>query len=144
MFKILMIEDKPEYYSEISSTMKGFCQLHMTSSAAIGLNLANSNSYDLIMIDVNMPTDTSGTDTVQAITRIENNRSIPIVAFSVSKIIADKDHLIFHGFTHVITEPLNIRNFSQQIKFILSSRLNDNYFTNFLSGHKPQIPKVIY
>jgi CheY-like chemotaxis protein len=139
-----MIEDQPAYYADISTTMKGFCQLHITSSAAIGLNLATANNYDLIMIDVNMHTDTSGLDTVQSITRGDSNGTIPIVAFSVGKIAADKDYLFSHGFTHIISEPLNIRNFAQQIKFILSSQLNSNYFSQILSDKKELVPKVIY
>jgi len=144
MFKMLMIEDKPAYSTEISSVFKGFCQLHTTSSAAIGLNLANANSYDLIMIDVNMKIETSGLETVQAIKRSGNNDAIPIVAFSITKLINDKDFLFFHGFTHIISEPFNIRNFAQQIKFILSSRQKDNYFSHHITENEPLVPKVVY
>jgi CheY-like chemotaxis protein len=144
MFKILMIEDQPSYSSEISTVMRGFCQMHTTSSSAIGLNLANANRYDLIMIDVNMHADNTGLDTVQAITRAGNNSCIPIVAFSITKLLADKDFLSFHGFTHIISEPFNIRNFAQQIKFILSSQQKTNYFTNFLAEHEPLVPKISY
>jgi CheY-like chemotaxis protein len=141
---MLMIEDKPAYSTEISSVFKGFCQLHTTSSAAIGLNLANANSYDLIMIDVNMKIETSGLETVQAIKRSGNNDAIPIVAFSITKLINDKDFLFFHGFTHIISEPFNIRNFAQQIKFILSSRQKDNYFSHHITENEPLVPKVVY
>ena len=144
MFKMLMIEDNATYSSEISSIMKGYCQLHTTSSSAIGLNLANANSYDLIMIDVNMHADNSGLETVQSITRAGNNSSVPIVAFSITKLMSDKDFLFFHGFTHVISEPFNVRNFAQQIKFILSSQLKDNYFTHFLADRKPLVPKIVF
>ena len=144
MFKMLMIEDNLMYSSELNTIMRGYCQLHITSSAAIGLNLANANTYDLIMIDVNMHSDTTGLDTVQAIVRTGNNSSVPIVAFSITKLQADKDFLFFHGFTHIISEPFNIRNFTQQIKFILSSKLKDNYFTHFLSESIPLIPKIVY
>jgi len=144
MFKMLMIEDKPDYSADISSVFKGFCQFHTTSSTAIGLNLANANNYDLIMIDVNMKVDNSGLETVQAIKRSGNNNTVPIVAFSITKLIADKDFLFFHGFTHVISEPFNIRNFAQQIKFILSSRQKDNYFSHHITETEPLIPKVVY
>jgi len=144
MSKMLMIEDNAKYSSEISSTLRGFCQLHTTSSAAIGINLANANNYDLIMIDVNMKTESSGLETVQSIKRAGNNSFIPIVAFSITKLIADKDFLSFHGFTHIISEPFNIRNFAQQIKFILSSRQKDNYFSHHLIESEPLIPKVVY
>lgn len=141
---MLMIEDNPKYSSEISSSFKGFCQLHTTSSAAIGLNLANANNYDLIMIDVNMHAQTSGLENVQAIKRAGNNSLIPIVAFSISQLLEDKDILFFNGFTHIISEPFNIRNFAQQIKFILSSRQKDNYFSHHITENEPLIPKVVY
>jgi CheY-like chemotaxis protein len=144
MFKMLMIEDDLTYSSELNTIMRGYCQLHITSSAAIGLNLANANRYDLIMIDVNMHAATTGLETVQSITRAGNNNSIPIVAFSITKLLADKEFLFFHGFTHVISEPFNIRNFTQQIKFILSSQLKDNYFAHFLTERKPLVPKVTF
>jgi CheY-like chemotaxis protein len=139
-----MIEDDQTYSSELNTIMRGYCQLHITTSAAIGLNLANANNYDLIMIDVNMHAATTGLDTVQAITRTGNNTTIPIVAFSITKLLADKEFLFFHGFTHIISEPFNIRNFAQQIKFILSSQLKDNYFTHLLADKKELVPKIVY
>jgi CheY-like chemotaxis protein len=144
MFKMLLIGDKPTYSSEISSVMKGFCQLHTTSSATIGFNLAAANKYDLIMIDIDMHSGNSGVEAAHSITKTETYASVPIVAFSVGKIMADKDLLFSYGFTHIISEPYNMRNFAQQIKFIISSQLNSNHFSPFLSSNKPLAPKLVY
>lgn len=143
MYKILLVEDEPVCSSDINKLLGGFCTLHTTSSSTIAMNLAATNKYSLIMIDINIRSSLTGINIANSIRNLSVYNSIPIVAFSIIKPEASKDYLLSCGFTHLISEPFNIRNFAQHIKFILSSQLNSNKLP-FGSDKKPLTPRLVY
>ena len=142
MYKILLVEDNPVNSANINSLFKEFCQLHITSSAAIALNLTAANKYNLVMIDTDLRSG-SGIDTASSIRKMNGYNSVPIVAFSMIKLSGSKEYLLTQGYSHFITEPFNSRNFAQHIKFILASQININDHI-FMKTEKNPIPKVDY
>ncbi|MCL5028684.1 MAG: response regulator [Bacteroidetes bacterium] len=144
MFKVLLVEDEVTCSSSVHLLLKDFCQLHSTSSSGIALNLAAANKYDLIIIDIDLHSKTEGVNTASAIRRLTNYTSIPIVAFSINECAEKRQYILSNGYSHFISEPFNIRNFAQQIKFILSSQVNYNNSSPLLAPVHTFIPKVIY
>ena len=144
MFKILFVEDEVNCSAEINSKLKEFCQVHTTSTGAIAFNLATANKYDLVIIDINLHSGASGVETAKSIRKIDNYHSIPIVAYAINKMNESRDYLFSYGYSHLIAEPFNIRNFAQKIKSILSAQLNENYFSPLSSLDKAIIPHVVY
>ncbi len=143
MYKILLVEDDNVCSSSINKLLTDFCQLHITSSSAIALNLTNANKYSLVMIDVNLHSGSSGIATANSIRNLSGYKSVPIVAFSISKLNESKEYLLSRGYTHLIPELFNIRNFAQHIKFILSSRPN-TYDSMLMEEEKILVPKLEY
>ncbi len=143
MYKVLLVEDDPVCSSSINKLLSEFCQIHITSSAAIALNLASANKYNLVMIDSNLHSGASGIGTANSIRNLSSYGFVPIVAFAITKLTESKEYLLSRGYTHLISEPFNIRNFAQQIKFILSSPLNVNDPV-FMPAKKNSIPKLVY
>ncbi|HUX59775.1 MAG TPA: response regulator [Ignavibacteriaceae bacterium] len=143
MHKLLLIEDDPVNSSNINKLLSGFCQIHTTSTTDIGIHLANANKYSLVMIDVNLRSTSTGIGTANSIKNISGYDSIPIVAFVITKLDESKEFLLARGYTHLITEPYNSRNFAQQIKFILSSKQNSNN-SEFSQVGKNSVAKIEY
>lgn len=143
MYKLLLVEDDPVCSASINKLLADFCQVHITSSAAIALNLAIANRYNLVMIDVNLHTGSSGIGTANSIKNMTNYSSIPIVAFSIDKLSETREYLLSRGYTHFIHEPFNIRNFAQQIKFILSTQIKMNKLL-LMQEDKTPYTKIIY
>ena len=143
MYKMLLVEDEPTCSSDINKLLGNFCTLHTTSSSSIALNLAATNKYHLIMIDIKMHSGSTGINIANSIRNLSNYNSIPIVAFAILKLDADKDYLLSCGFTDVISEPFNNRNFAQHIKFILTSREKNNDMP-FGDINKILTPKLVY
>lgn len=126
MYKMLLLENDPECSSEINKLFINFCNLHITGSPSIALHLANANKYNLIMIDINKKSGMEAINIAQSISNLSNCRDTPIVAYAILKSDTNKEYLLSYGFTHFISEPFNIRNFAQHIKFILSSQINNS------------------
>ena len=140
---MLLVEDEPVCSSDINKVLGNYCVLHITSSSGIALNLAAANKYNLIMIDINIRSSMTGINIANSIKNLTSYSSVPIVAFAIIKPEVNKEYLLSCGFTHLISEPFNSRNFAQHIKYILSSQLNNNYLTAG-SFKKPLTPKLVY
>ncbi len=143
MYKILLVEDAPAASSSINNLLSGFCQLHITSSANIALHLSSLNIYNLVMIDINLHPEGSAINTANTIKNMSSYNSFPIVGFTLLKIVENKEYLLSRGYTHLIVEPFNARNFAQYIKFILSSHLDTNRH-EFIPVGKTPVPKMIF
>ncbi len=142
MYKILLLEDDPVTSSEINKLFSEFCQLHITRSANIALHLVDLNKYNLVMIDINLQPDGSALNTVHTIKNMSSYNSFPIVGFTLNISKVNKEYLISRGYTHLISGSFNIRNFAQQIKFIISSHLDTNR-NSFLPSESLPVPKLM-
>ncbi len=143
MYKMLLLEDDPECSSEINKLFINFCNLHITSSPSIALHLATANKYNLIMININKKSGMAVINIAQSISNLSNCSETPIVAYAIIKSDTNKEYLLSYGFTHFISEPFNIRNFAQHIKFILSSQINNSDLPD--NSMKIQsTPKLVY
>ncbi len=143
MYKILLLEDAPAASSIINNLLSEFCQLHITSSASIALHLSSLNNYNLIMIDINLHPEGTGINTANTIKNMTSYNSFPIVGYTLLKLAGNREYLLSRGYTHLIEEPFNARNFAQHIKFILSSHLDTNRH-EFIPVGKTPVPKMIF
>jgi len=143
MYKVLLVEDDPVCSSSINKLLLGFCNVHTTSSTNIALHLTTANKYNLVMIDVNLRSSNSGVGTANSIRNMNGYGIIPIVAYASIKLTESREYLLSRGYTHLIPEPYNIRNFAQQIKFILTSKQNTDD-PAYTSVEKMSAPKLEY
>ena len=90
-----------------------------------------------------MQPEGTGINTANSIRNMSSYNSYPIVGFSLIKPSENKEYLLSRGYTHLIAEPFNVRNFAQQVKFILSSHLGANRHS-FLPLGKSPVPKMIF
>ena len=144
MYKILLLEGDPVTSSNINKLFSEFCQIHITSSANIALHLVDLNRYNLVMIDINLLPESTAVNTAHTIKNMSSYNSFPIVGFTLLSSNVNKEYLISRGFTHLITDPFNIRNFAQQIKFIISSHLDTNRNPFLPSGNLPAPKMIVY
>ena len=95
------------------------------------------------MININKKSGMEVINIGQSISNLNNSSGTPIVAYAILKSDTNKEYLLSYGFTHYISEPFNIRNFAQYIKFILSSQIN-NSDSEDNSFKIKSAPKLVY
>ena len=91
------------------------------SDALYLLNLPTFSKPDIIFLDLNM----SRINGVQFLNIIQKDallRSIPVVIYTTSKSIAEKELCLSLGAAHFITKPYTLSEFIKRVKFIFEAQ----------------------
>jgi PAS domain S-box-containing protein len=118
--KILYIEDiyeNIELVRQILLSQPNY-QFIYALDAMKGVEMALSESPDLILMDINMP-GMSGLDAFAKLAEKIETKSIPVVALSADAMGADVKKAMDIGFYSYITKPIDVANFLQCMTRIL-------------------------
>lgn len=119
MSKILMIEDD-EYNRDMQSRrlmIKGY-QVVMAEDAESGIDMARTESPDLILMDVSLP----GMDGYEATRRIKSQpetRSIPVIALTAWAMDTDREQALAAGCDDYDSKPVDFRRLVSKIEALL-------------------------
>lgn len=116
-YTILYVEDNPanqQLVEKIIGRMP-YVDLILAHNAELGLEMAETNKPDLILLDINLP----GMDGYEALERLRINAetsSIPVIAVTAQASKAEITRGRHAGFKGYITKPIQIPEFIQTIK----------------------------
>jgi DNA-binding response OmpR family regulator len=117
MKKILMIEDDPSIVELVSIHLKDIhCELTSAYTGFEGLHLANTQTYDAIILDIMLP-DIDGIEICKRI-RAEKN-FCPIMMLTARSEEIDKIIGLETGADDYLTKPFSIREFTARIKALI-------------------------
>ena len=85
-----------------------------------GLELAKSNSPDLILMDINLP-DIDGYECTARLRQIEGFEKIPIVALTANVLEGDRQKALVAGCDGYIPKPIDVDDLPNQIEGHLNS-----------------------
>jgi DNA-binding response OmpR family regulator len=126
--KILAIDDNPDLTEllEVSLNAMGH-EIKVTNDAKEGLDLATSSTYDLILLDINMPKFT-GIDFVNTLVEKNLIQDHNIVLFtSSSTSSSDVSELLKKGVRGCIEKPIEVDVLEKEInKFVSKSQVTDS------------------
>ncbi|MGB5500257.1 MAG: response regulator, partial [Maribacter sp.] len=116
MKKILIIEDDPEIIKLLEIHLT---DLIYTTSKALdgeyGLNMALKNDYDLILLDLTLPT----MDGVEVCKRLRTKKNTPIIMLTAKSEEIDRVLGLEIGADDYITKPFSIRELLARIKAVM-------------------------
>ncbi|OIV39952.1 ATP-binding protein [Flavobacterium johnsoniae] len=102
--KILLCEDNILNQKLIKSVMDNFgFELDIAENGEIGINLLSKNTYDLVLMDLQMPV-MDGYQTAAHI-RNEMNLSIPIIAMTAHSLVGEQEHCFSAGMDGYVPKP---------------------------------------
>jgi len=116
MKNILIIEDDPEIIKLLEIHLTDL--IYVTSKAMdgeLGLNMALENDYDLILLDLTLPT----MDGVEICKRLRNKKNTPIIMLTAKSEEIDRVLGLEIGADDYITKPFSIRELLARIKAVL-------------------------
>lgn len=126
-YKILVAEDNKINQIVTQNVLeKGNFECVIVENGLEALNMIKEDpSYDLILMDLNMPV-MNGVDATKEIRKIDE--SIPIIALTAADIEEVKTDFSIIGFTDIITKPFDNFEFYQKIiACIQASKKSENY-----------------
>ena len=117
---ILVIEDDEINRSLIRSVLElGKCQVLEAETAEKGIQLAQEQHPNLIIMDIRLP-EMNGLEATRFIKDNSDLKHIPIVAITGYNNKEDEDLAINTGCVAYLRKPIDVRNFRRTIAMILS------------------------
>ena len=114
---ILYVEDNPANLRLVEQVLSTIPQVHMWSAPEplLGLELANENIPNLILLDINLP----GMDGYQVLEKLrsqDNTKDIPVIAISANAMPKDIEKGKKAGFDGYITKPVNVKELIKEVE----------------------------
>ncbi|MCK4540466.1 response regulator transcription factor [Candidatus Parcubacteria bacterium] len=115
--RALIVEDEKDICSFLKKSLESECYVVDTAlDGEKGLKLIQTNSYDIVVLDNNMPKKT-GLEVCQEL-RAEGN-NVPILMLSVQSETTTKVDLLNAGADDYLTKPFSIDELNARIKALL-------------------------
>ena len=119
---ILVVDDNQINLTIVKGLLKKTqLQIDMASSGRECLELAQKNSYDLILLDHMMP-EMDGLEVLQRLKTMENNLSLdaPVIALTANAIVGAREKYINAGFNDYLSKPIDYN----ELEAVLKKHLN--------------------
>jgi two-component system, OmpR family, alkaline phosphatase synthesis response regulator PhoP len=117
MKKVLVVEDDPNISELIQIHLKDLdYQIQIRNNGRLGFEEANSNSYDLLILDIMLP-EMDGIAICQRLRALDNYTPILMITAKSEEI--DKVIGLESGADDYITKPFKIREFIARVKAIM-------------------------
>jgi len=128
--KILLIEDHVELSEQLIDFFEGFgwC-IDYSAEGLRGIQLALSNEYDLIILDLGLP-DIDGMNVCKEI-KNKNRFNVPILMLTARDSFTDKVKGFDYGADEYLTKPYDLRELALRCKVL--TRRQELYKSNTIS-----------
>jgi CheY-like chemotaxis protein len=122
---ILLIDDEETIQEvvQVGIEIESGWQVAIASSGAEGIDLAQTQQPDVILLDVMMP-EMDGIDTLCQLKSNQKTSSIPVIFLTAKAQAEEKSQFQSLGVVDVITKPFNSMTLASQIARILGWTLN--------------------
>ena len=118
---ILLIDDEETIQEvvQVGIKIEAGWQVAIASSGTEGIDLAEKQQPDVILLDVMMP-DMDGIDTLSLLKANDNTSAIPVIFLTAKAQAEEKNQFQSLGVVDVITKPFNSMTLASQIAKILA------------------------
>ncbi len=120
--KILVVEDNRDNREVITLFVRGIAALDFALNGEEALVKTEQNSYDIILMDINLGMGITGIDVTKQLRQNEKYKSTPIVAVTAYSLTEDKEMIFNAGCSHFVGKP-----FTRKELLELISNISANY-----------------
>lgn len=114
--KILYVEDDLVSLQYVNIVLKSEGQIDTAVNAALAIEFAEKNIYDILMLDINLGKGMDGVELMQKIRQRSEYKNKPFIAVTAYASETDKKEFLAKGFTHYISKPFS----SNELKKLLN------------------------
>lgn len=105
--KILLVEDDKITIDVIERFLKSIYEIYSVSEAESAVQMVSANSYDIILLDINLGRGKNGLEALKEIRKIPGYDSTPIVALTAYAMDGDRETFLDAGCTHYLAKPFS-------------------------------------
>lgn len=121
--RVLVVEDQADdsfLMTQILEMLLGL-EFSLAKDGTEALARARESVYDLVVVDLNLP-NIQGWDLVEALRRMENYQSVPIIAVTGYDRASVRQRTLDAGCNIYLTKPLNIDSVIEAVNKCLSAK----------------------
>ena len=121
-YNILLVEDYIPNQKIAEEHLKNMgCSVDIASNGMEAVQKFNAKSYDLVLMDVQMP-KMNGFEATEIIQLTNKNKSVPIVGLTANAFADDRKKCIQSGMKDVITKPFRKSTFARKVSYWLTNK----------------------
>ena len=118
--KVLVVEDHPVNQTIIRAMLTRMgCDIDMADNGVQALSAFETNTYDLVLMDCQMP-EMDGFDTTRAIREREalnpTMGRVPVIALTALAMLGDAERCLDAGMDDYLTKPIQIEQLSAKMQ----------------------------
>ena len=118
---ILAVEDNPDTQTLLRYMLKPYFDLVFTALVDEALTQADSQHFDLFVLDINLGEQRTGIDLLQMLRQLSTYADTPALALTAYAMPGDRDRFINAGFNGYISKPFTRRELLDAIDAIVNS-----------------------
>jgi CheY-like chemotaxis protein len=124
--RILVVEDNPDnmYVMDRILTHYGF-SVHESTSGEEALRLLETNVYDLVLMDMQMP-GLDGYAAVRKLRAFPSMQHVPVIAVTANSMPGDRARSLEAGCTDYMSKPIDTRELVRLIEYYLGGTRGDD------------------
>lgn len=117
---ILSVEDHPQTRLLLKHLM-GSYDVAFASGADEALNAIESDSFDVLLLDINLGSGKSGVELLHTVRNREDTAEIPAIALTAYAMPGDREDLLEKGFDGYVSKPFTYTELTSAIEQTLST-----------------------
>ena len=116
---ILAVEDNPDTQTLLRYMLQAHFTLGFSATVDDALALAETASFDLFLLDINLGEQRTGMDLLHLLRERPHYRQTPAIALTAYAMPGDRDRFLNAGFNGYISKPFTRRDLLATIDHVL-------------------------
>ncbi len=116
---VLAVEDNPDMLILLQHLLSSRCEVSTASNGSAALDLAKTNQFDAVLMDINLGENETGVDVMLKIRELNGYASTPFVAVTAYALPGDRERFLQAGFDGYIGKPFTKQQLFRMMDQIL-------------------------
>lgn len=120
--KTLHVEDNAEIRSIVNYFLRKQYDINFAEDGEQALKLVRQQSYDVIIMDINLGDGIDGVETARLIRQMDSYKNVPIIAVTANLSSLVRDYCLQAGMDAFLPKPFRREDLINTINFVLERR----------------------
>jgi len=113
---ILAVEDNSETQLLLKHLLKGSYDVEVVYGIEDALDAVDAGSFDVLLLDINLSEDQTGTDLLHLIRERQGMGEVPAVALTAYALPGDRENFLQKGFDEYVSKPFTRADLTDAIE----------------------------
>lgn len=118
--RILAVEDNSETQLLLKHLLKGSYEVNVVPGVESALDAVESQPFDVLLLDINLSEDQTGTDLLHLIRKRKGMAQVPAVALTAYAMPGDREDFLQKGFDEYVSKPFTRTDLTEAIESTLN------------------------